>query len=87
MTVLPLLGLGFFCGPLLDLTSTWQNQVPGGVLALSTLTLAMGISMLTVLENLSYTDATHLCIITGTVQLETKNLFRYYFVLVFCVCL
>ena len=65
LTILPFLGLGFFCGPILDMTSTWQRQVPGGVFALGAFTLAMGVSMLTVVENMSYSEAIHLCVITG----------------------
>lgn len=66
LTILPILGLGFFCGPLLDLAASWQDQVPGGLLALGSFTLALGVSMLIVLEGMSYSEAIHLCVITGT---------------------
>jgi len=66
LTFLPILGLGFFCGPLLELASSWQRQVPGGIVALASFTLALGVSMLTALEGFSYSDAAHLCVITGT---------------------
>ena len=69
LTILPLFGLGFFCGPLLDLASLWQRQVPGGVLALGTFTIAMGVSMLTVVEGMSLPEAIHLCVITGELLL------------------
>ena len=70
LTVLPILGLGFFCGPLLDLAGSWQNQIPGGVFALGSFTIALGVSMLTVLEGMSYSEAIHLCVITGEMKVE-----------------
>lgn len=66
LLVLPLLGLGFFCGPILTMTSSWQSRVPGGVLSLGSLTLALGVSMLTVFEGMAFKDAIHLSIMTGT---------------------
>lgn len=65
LTVLPLFGLGFFCGPILDLASSWQNMVPGGVASVGSVTLALGVVMLTTFEDLSISEAIHLCIITG----------------------
>ena len=64
--VLPLMGLGFFCGPILTMSSSWQSRVPGGVLSLGSLTLALGVSMLTVFEGMALKDAIHLSIMTGT---------------------
>jgi len=66
LTVLPLFGLGFFCGPIMDLASSWQSIVPGGAFSVGSLTLMMGVSMLTTVEELSYSEAIHLCVITGT---------------------
>jgi hypothetical protein len=66
LTILPLLGLGFFCGPILGTASLWTKQVPGGVLTLGAVTIALGVSALTTLENMSISDAIHLTIITGT---------------------
>ncbi|CAJ1966456.1 unnamed protein product [Cylindrotheca closterium] len=66
LTMLPLFGLGFFCGPIMELASSWQNMVPGGALSVGTLMLVMGVSMLTTIEGLSYSEAVHLCVITGT---------------------
>jgi hypothetical protein len=76
LTVLPVLGLGFFCGPLLDLASLWKNQVPGGVLALGSFTLALGVSMLTIVEGMSYSEAVHLCVITGKMIVFLIGLFE-----------
>lgn len=66
LLLLPLLGLGFFCGPILTMASFWQNRVPGGFLSLGSITLAMGVSLLTVFEGMPLKDAIHLSIITGT---------------------
>jgi hypothetical protein len=86
LTLLPFLGLGFFCGPLLDMASSWQTQVPGGLLALGSFTLALGVSMLTVVEGFSYSEAVHLCVITGksslilmlrTLQIYLVELFEF----------
>jgi len=66
LLVLPLSGLGFFCGPILTMASSWQSRVPGGVLSLGSLTLALGVSMLTVFEGMELKDAIHLSIMTGT---------------------
>lgn len=65
LTILPLLGLGFFCGPILTMASSWKSEVPGGVLALATVTLALGVSILTTVEKMSFVDAIHLSVITG----------------------
>ena len=71
LTILPLFGLGFFCGPIMDLASSWQNMVPGGALSVGTLTLMMGVSMLTTVEELSYSEAVHLCVITGESEIDS----------------
>mmetsp|Transcript_23343 Transcript_23343/g.57442 ORF Transcript_23343/g.57442 Transcript_23343/m.57442 type:complete len:174 (-) Transcript_23343:273-794(-) len=65
LTILPLFGLGFFCGPIMDLASSWQTMVPGGAFSVGSLTLMMGVTMLTTVEELSYSEAVHLCVITG----------------------
>eukprot|EP00536_Pseudo-nitzschia_multiseries_P003632 jgi/Psemu1/186270/e_gw1.57.106.1 len=66
LLVLPLSGLGFFCGPILSMASSWHVRVPGGVLSLGSITVALGVSLLTVLEGMPLKDAIHLSIITGT---------------------
>ena len=65
LTTLALLGLGFFCGPILSMASAWQNQVPGGAMSLFVVTLAVGVWTLGQLENMSMSDAAHLTVITG----------------------
>lgn len=65
LLVLPILGLGFFCGPILTMASSWQKRIPGGAVSLGSVTLALGVSALTVFEGLELKDAIHLSIITG----------------------
>jgi hypothetical protein len=65
VTILSMIGIGFFCGPLLSVASQWKHQVPGGIVPLATMTLGMGMSMFTALEGMSYSEAFHLCIIAG----------------------
>jgi hypothetical protein len=92
LTVLALLGLGFFCGPILSMTSLWQTQVPGGVASLFLVTLAVGISTLSQLENMSMSDAIHLTVITGTtvgygditVSTDEGKLFLAVFAILIC---
>ena len=65
LLVLPLSGLGFFCGPILTMASLWQSRVAGGSLSLGSMALLLGVSLLTVFEGMSLKDAVHLSIITG----------------------
>jgi hypothetical protein len=50
---------------MLSVASQWRYQVPGGIVPLATMTLGMGMSMLTALEGMTYSEAFHLCIVTG----------------------
>eukprot|EP00542_Grammatophora_oceanica_P011081 CAMPEP_0194027002 /NCGR_PEP_ID=MMETSP0009_2-20130614/1236_1 /TAXON_ID=210454 /ORGANISM="Grammatophora oceanica, Strain CCMP 410" /LENGTH=210 /DNA_ID=CAMNT_0038665923 /DNA_START=156 /DNA_END=788 /DNA_ORIENTATION=- len=59
-------GLGFFCGPIMDLAASWKNQVPGGIISIASLTLAIGIFLFTYLENMSHLEAAYFSVITGT---------------------
>lgn len=72
LTVLPLFGLGFFCGPILDLASSWQKMVPGGVVSVGSVTLALGVVMLTAFEDISISEAIHLCVITGKLSFRSQ---------------
>ena len=66
LTIFPILGLGFFCGPILQLAASWRTQVPGGPLTVVAFTLAVGIALLTSIEGMEITDALHFCIVMGT---------------------
>jgi len=66
LLVLPLLGLGFFCGPILTMASEWQKRIPGGVVSVGSVTLALGVLALTVFEGMEFKEAIHLSIHTGT---------------------
>eukprot|EP00521_Asterionellopsis_glacialis_P005982 CAMPEP_0195273042 /NCGR_PEP_ID=MMETSP0706-20130129/16200_1 /TAXON_ID=33640 /ORGANISM="Asterionellopsis glacialis, Strain CCMP134" /LENGTH=215 /DNA_ID=CAMNT_0040329409 /DNA_START=21 /DNA_END=668 /DNA_ORIENTATION=- len=63
---LALAGLGMFCGPILTLTSTWKHQIPGGLLTLATVTLALGVLLFTTTEHITQFEALYLSIITFT---------------------
>lgn len=57
--------LGFFSGPLLTLTSSWSNQVPGGFLALASVTVGLGVALFTRLEGVSESEAAYASVVTG----------------------
>jgi len=59
-------GLGVFCGPVLNVTAVWRHYFPGGILALTSFTVAIGVVIFTVLENFTYEDAMYASVITGT---------------------
>jgi Ion channel len=61
-----LCGLGIFCGPVMDVTSSWKSQVPGGFTAVATLVLGLGVTIFTSIEGVSHSDALYASIITGT---------------------
>ena len=80
LTVLPFVGLGFVCGPMLQVTATWKEYVPGAggsLVPLAISTLALGVSTLVVLEDMTVFDALHLSVITASKSLtsivECKN--------------
>jgi hypothetical protein len=59
-------GLGFFCGPMLDVVSTtWTKQIPRGIMALSTVTIGIGVILFSNLEGTSYSDAIYASFIVG----------------------
>ena len=66
LTIFPILGLGFFCGPILEIAAFWRSQVPGGPLSVAAFTLVVGIALLTTIEGMDLTDALHFCIVLGT---------------------
>jgi Ion channel len=57
-------GLGMFCGPIMDLASSWKKHVPGGFPALASLTVGIGAAIFS-LEGLSQSDAIYASIVTG----------------------
>jgi hypothetical protein len=60
-------GLGMFCGPVMDLASSWSTRIPfGGMLALASLTIAIGVIIFTFIEEMSEADAAYMSFITGT---------------------
>jgi hypothetical protein len=59
-------GLGMFCGPVMELASSWSKTVPGGMPALTTLTIAIGVAIFTFIEKMSELDAAYMSFITGT---------------------
>lgn len=58
-------GLGMFCGPIMQITSSWQEDVPGGTTTIGVMALAMGVSVFTLLEGHTEMDALYASIITG----------------------
>lgn len=60
------IGLGLFCGPLLSVTSSWRHSIPGGMVSLTSVTLAMGTCLFSMTEQVSTLEALYASIITGT---------------------
>ena len=60
-------GLGFFCGPIMDLTSSWKEHVPvSGAIALASLTMITAVFVFSyLLEEMSESEAAYFSIITG----------------------
>lgn len=59
-------GLGFFCGPILDLASSWRNHIPaGGFVMLASLTLGIGVALFTTFEGVSQSEAVYASVIAG----------------------
>lgn len=66
LIVLSFTGLGFFCGPIMDLASSWSNNVPGGKLGVVLATVGLGVAMFTKIEGWEPLDAAYYSTITGT---------------------
>ena len=60
-----LCGLGIFCGPIMDLASSWRHQIPGGLPTLASFTIGIGVMVFTTFEGLAQTDAIYASVITG----------------------
>jgi len=66
LVVFALSCLGFFCGPMLDLASSWKNHVPtGGFVILASLTIGAGVTLFTTFEGTSQSEAVYASIIAG----------------------
>jgi len=63
--LLSLFGLGFFLGPVMDLASSWKHRVPGGLFAVASITLVLGILLFSNLEGLSQLEAAYFSVIAG----------------------
>lgn len=59
-------GLGFFCGPVMDFAASWKESVPGGVLGVAAVTIAIGVALFTQLEGWEPLDAAYYSVVTGT---------------------
>mmetsp|Transcript_19912 Transcript_19912/g.25647 ORF Transcript_19912/g.25647 Transcript_19912/m.25647 type:complete len:233 (-) Transcript_19912:153-851(-) len=66
LVLFSLSGLGIFCGPIMDLASSWRYQIPGGIPTLASFTLGVGVLVFTTFEGLDQTDAIYASVITGT---------------------
>lgn len=59
-------GLGMFCGPVMDLAAQWSKNVIGGIVALTTVTIAIGVVLFTYIEDMDQMDAAYMSFVTGT---------------------
>jgi len=59
-------GLGMFCGPIMDLTSSWHETIGGKVALLSVTMLSAVFVFCYLLEEMSESEAAYFSIITGT---------------------
>jgi hypothetical protein len=66
LVVLSFVGLGYFCGPIMDLASSWRHRVPGGNLGTIVATIGLGVALFTYFEEWAKEDAAYYSVITGT---------------------
>ena len=45
LIALSFLGLGFFCGPVMDYAASWRESVPGGTLGTVLSTIGLGVAL------------------------------------------
>lgn len=55
-----------FCGPVMNLASSWKEYIPGGIASLASFTLFLGVMLFTYLEEMSQSEAVYFAVITGT---------------------
>jgi|TARA_B110000208_G_scaffold186703_2_gene243624 hypothetical protein len=66
LVVLSFLGLGFFCGPIMDFAASWRHSIPGGNVVTFAATLGLGVALFTQLEGMTPKDAAYYSVVTGT---------------------
>ena len=59
-------GLGMFCGPVMNLASSWKERFPGGTIILASFTLVVGVIIFTYVEGMSHSEAIYFSVVTGT---------------------
>lgn len=65
IVLLVLAGLGFFCGPMLEMTSSWTTYVPGGLFTLASISIGVGVTLFSNLEGIPNSDAIYASFIVG----------------------
>jgi hypothetical protein len=63
-------GLGFFCGPMLEVASSWMNHIPGGIVSWASVTIGIGVALFSHLEGASQSDAMYASFIVGRFLLQ-----------------
>jgi Ion channel len=58
-------GLGMFCGPITSLAAMWRLHIPGGLMALASVTIGVGVMIFTTFEELDQMEAIYASVITG----------------------
>jgi hypothetical protein len=66
LLVFSFIGLGMFCGPCVQLASSWRYHIPGGLPALGSFTIGLGVTIFMNLEGLDHFESVYASIITGT---------------------
>ena len=66
LVVFAFLGLGFFCGPVMDFAAQWANEVPGGNATSLITAIALGIGLFSHFEGWDAKDSAYYSVITGT---------------------
>lgn len=67
IVILAFSGTGIFCGPIMDLTSSWKDNIPiGGNIALLTFVVSSAVMVFSyLLEEMSHSEAAYFSIVTG----------------------
>lgn len=80
-------GLGMFCGPIMDLASSWKDNIPfGGTVALLSSTMVTAVFIFSyLLQEMSESEAAYFSIITG-MELLIQLFDRFGIRILFSVC-